>query len=256
MDAVIVTGGKGTRMAPYTQVLPKGLLPVGGQPTLEIIVKQLKYHGFRHITMLCGYLAPLIQTYFGDGSRWGVSIRYRVEKSPLGTVGPLKGMTCLTQPFLMMNCDVLTTLHMKDFHDFHRTGDSLLTIATQTKKVPVNLGVLETHEDLVTQFLEKPMYPALVNMGIYMMDPKIIDYIPDQTFFDMPDLIQVLLNAHKKVRHYHNDAFWMDIGRPGDFEEANQLYATIASQLLPVDSSNSVEMSQTCSKQPLKEGGT
>ncbi|PTM58850.1 sugar phosphate nucleotidyltransferase [Desmospora activa] len=233
MDAVIVTGGKGTRMAPFTQVLPKGLLPIGGQPTLELIVKQLKYHGFQDITLLCGYLAPLIQTYFGNGRAWGVSIRYQIEKHPLGTVGPLKGLPSLAQPFLVMNCDVLTTLDMKKFYDFHCAGDSVLTIASQTKNVPIDLGVLQTQADRVTDFLEKPTKPALVNMGVYMMNPEIMDYIPDQHFFDMPDLIRALLKDHKKVRHYHNDAFWMDIGRPKDFEEANRLYKTIAPQLLP-----------------------
>ncbi|MFC4077962.1 sugar phosphate nucleotidyltransferase [Salinithrix halophila] len=233
MDAVIVTGGLGTRMAPYTKVLPKGLLPISGQPILEIIVKQLEHYGFRHITMLCGYLAPLIQTYFGDGSQWNVSIQYRVEKKPLGTVGPLKELSHLKQPFLVMNCDVLTSLNLKELRDFHCQGDSLLTVASQNKNIPIDLGVLETDKDRVTAFLEKPHHPALVNMGIYMMNPGVMSYIPGQQAFDVPDLIRSLLKDGKKVRHYQNDAFWVDIGRPKDFEQANETYLHMANQLLP-----------------------
>lgn len=228
-----MTGGKGTRMTPYTKVLPKGLLPIGKQPILEIIVKQLRYYGFQQITMACGYLAPLIQTYFGDGSTLKVSITYQVEDKPLGTVGPLKNLKHLTHPFLVINCDILTTLDFKTFWDFHCAGNSILTIASQKKRVPISLGLLETRGDRLTNFIEKPNHPALVSMGIYVMDPVILNYIPENQFFDVPDLIHTLLACKKEIRHFENDSFWFDIGRPTDFARANEVYSKHASRILP-----------------------
>jgi NDP-mannose synthase len=228
-----MTGGKGMRMAPYTKVLPKGLLPVGEKPILEIIVKQLRHHGFTSITMACGYLSGLIQTYFGDGSAWGVSIDYHVEKEPLGTVGPLKCIDRLTGPFLLINCDVLTTLNFNHFKDFHIEGRSLLTIGSQMKGIPFELGVLETRDGYVTNFVEKPTRYAHVSMGIYMMNPEITEFIPPNQVFDIPDLIHTLLAASMKVRHYQNDAFWLDIGRPTDYTQANEEYSRIKVHLFP-----------------------
>jgi NDP-sugar pyrophosphorylase family protein len=233
MKAVIMTGGKGTRMAPYTKVLPKGLLPIGEQPILEIIVKQLAYHGFRSITMSCGYLAPLIQTYFGDGSAWNVSINYEVEDKPLGTVGPLKRLKDLNSPFLVINCDVLTTLDFKRFWKFHHSGNSLLTIASQKKEIPIDLGVLDTKEDRVINFLEKPTRSARVSMGIYVMDPQIISYIPEKQFFDIPELVHTLLADNKEIRHFENDSFWIDIGRPTEYRQANDDFEMMKKELLP-----------------------
>lgn len=234
MQAIIMTGGKGMRMKPYTKVLPKGLLPVGEQPILEIIVKQLHHYGFRSITMACGYLAPLIQTYFGDGSSLGVSVKYYVEQEPLGTVGPLRNLPPMTEPFLLINCDVLTSMNFRAFWDFHEAGNSLMTIASQKKNIPIELGVLETNGTQVTHFLEKPNRSACVSMGIYVMDPEIVNFIPEHTFFDIPDLIHRLLNADKEVRHYENDAFWLDIGRHVDYEQANEQYSLIKDQLFQV----------------------
>ncbi|UJF35789.1 sugar phosphate nucleotidyltransferase [Paenibacillus hexagrammi] len=233
MEAVIMTGGKGMRMAPYTKVLPKGLLPVGEQPILSIIVKQLRHYGFTSITMACGYLSDLIQTYFGDGSAWGVSIRYHVEKQPLGTVGPLASLQRPSGPFLVMNCDVLTTLDFRQFMQFHTSGGSLLTIASQQKGVPIELGVLETENEYVTNFIEKPMRSAHVSMGIYMMNPDVVDFIPTEQFFDIPDLIHALLAADSSVRHFENDAFWLDIGRISDYTAANDQFEQWKTALLP-----------------------
>ncbi|MGG1551498.1 sugar phosphate nucleotidyltransferase [Paenibacillus ferrarius] len=233
MEAVIMTGGKGMRMAPYTKVLPKGLLPVGEQPILEIIVKQLRNYGFTSITMACGYLSGLIQTYFGDGSSRGISISYYVEKEPLGTVGPIRLIQRRSSPFLLINCDVLTTLDFAGFRDFHMTGGSILTIASQKRGIPIELGVLETQEEYVTNFIEKPTRSAYVSMGIYMMNPEIADYIPAGSYFDIPDLIHKLLAAGEKVRHYENNDFWLDIGRPSDYTRANEEFGKLKSLLLP-----------------------
>jgi len=230
-----MTGGKGMRMAPYTKVLPKGLLPVGERPILEIIVKQLRYYGFTSITMACGYLAPLIQTYFADGGRMGVAIRYEVENEPLGTAGPLRSLTHIAEPFLLINCDVLTTLDFRRFREFHLEGDSLLTIASQNKAVPIELGVMETEAEYVTGFVEKPAHSAHVSMGIYMMSPDILRYIPGNRAFDIPDVIQSLLKANQKIRHYENSSFWLDIGRPSDYTRANEEFQRLRPILLPDD---------------------
>lgn len=211
-------------MAPYTKVLPKGLLPVGEQPMLEILVKQLRQHGFTRIIMACGYRANFIQSYFGNGSAWNVSITYQVEAEPLGTAGPLKTIPDLSEPFLLINCDVLTTLSFRKLWEFHASADSLLTVAAQQKPIPIEFGVLETEGDRVVRFVEKPVHNARVNMGIYVMEPDVLDYIPEKQFFDIPDLIHALLADNKPVRHYENEALWIDVGRPADFTKANELY--------------------------------
>ncbi|WP_206922856.1 sugar phosphate nucleotidyltransferase [Alicyclobacillus suci] len=236
MEAVIITGGKGLRLAPFTKVLPKGLLPIGDQPILEIIVKQLKHHGFTTIHMACGYLASLIQTYFEDGRKWGVDIDYVVEDKPLGTIGPLQKVPFVGQePVLIMNCDVLTTLDFRNMMAFHRASDSALTIASQDRRVPIEFGVLRTDGIRVTKFLEKPERRELVSMGIYVADPALVRHIPEDTYYDMPDLILQLLAVGEPVQHYENQSFWLDIGRQSDFAQASEIFPSIQSQLLPGD---------------------
>lgn len=217
MHAVIMTGGRGTRLAPYTNVLPKGLLPMGGNPILETIVRQLRIHGFTRITMACGYLGTLIQTYFGDGSRFGVNIDYVVERQALGTVGALPLVSNLPKTFLVMNCDVLTTLHFGDFVQFHKDRDSVLTIASQRRNVPMRLGVLGVNQDRVVEFIEKPSNEVCASMGMYIMNRDVIDWIPDATYFDVPDLIQLLLKENFPVCHYENTAYWSDVGTYDDY---------------------------------------
>ncbi|MBN6185564.1 NTP transferase domain-containing protein [Aneurinibacillus sp. BA2021] len=231
MEAVIMTGGRGIRLRPYTDILPKGLLPVGESPILELIVHKLKAAGVTGITMACGYKAPLIQTYFGDGSAWDVVIRHVVEKEPLGTAGALKMCTHIHEPFLVINCDVLTTLNIWEFASFHRSHGDMLTVASQKRTVPIEFGVLETHQDVITGIKEKPFHEAMVSMGIYMANPDIREYIPADCYVDMPDLIMLLLSSGEKVRHYTNNAFWLDIGRPEDYMRAKQVYTELAGTL-------------------------
>lgn len=233
MDAVIMTGGKGLRLSPYTKILPKGLLPVGGQPMLETIVMQLAAWGFQNITMICGHLAPLIQTYFGDGHQFGVKLSYLVEEKPLGTAGSLKQLEHLHDPFLVINCDVLTSLNLHELIQFHRAHDGLLTIASQEKHIPVKLGVLQVDEDEVVDFQEKPDHVVRVSMGIYLMNPGIRSFIPANQYFDIPDLIRALLTHKEPVHHYDNDAFWLDIGTPDDYNEATRQFETVYPLLFP-----------------------
>jgi len=235
MEAVVMTGGKGSRMAPYTQVLPKGLLPVGGQPMLDTIVRQLKGYGCSRITMTCGYLGELIQTYFGDGHRYGIEIHYLNEKQPLGTVGALKNAENLPQQFLVMNCDILTALNFRGFAKFHNEGSSLLTIASQRKKFPLKLGVLTVANDRVTGFAEKPQQSALVSMGMYMMNRKVLEFIPPNQFFDIPDLVRALLQRDLHIRHFENEAFWLDVGTPDDYAKACDEFDVIRPHLFQRD---------------------
>ncbi|MHB1488855.1 MAG: sugar phosphate nucleotidyltransferase [Acidimicrobiales bacterium] len=233
MEAIIMTGGKGTRLAPYTDTVPKGLLPVGNTPILDIIVRQLRGYGCTAITMACGHLAPAIQSHFGDGSRSGVSIEYHVEKEPLGTAGPLRAMRLPACPFLVLNCDVLTSLNLQDLFHFHTQGGSLMTVASQQQWIPIHLGVLQVNREKVMRFTEKPRHSLHVNMGIYVMNPTIVDYIPSDGRFDIPDLIGRVLDAGELVHHYENEAYWLDIGQPNDYAKANREYPSIKHRLLP-----------------------
>lgn len=233
MDALVMTGGKGTRMSPLTHVLPKGLLPVGGKPILETIVNQLAFYGFRRITFSCGYLAPLIRTYFGNGEQWDVSLSYIVEEKPLGTIGALRLLPRWKGPLLVLNCDVLTTLNFSQLRQFHCERNSWLTVATQQSRIPIRLGVLETEGDNVKRFVEKPHHKATVSMGIYMMNAEVLPFIPEGRFFDTPDLIRALLASGHPVLHYANDAYWLDIGKPDDYHRANDEYPRIEHRLLP-----------------------
>ncbi len=235
MKAVIMTGGEGTRMNPLTSVTPKGLLPIDGTPILEIIVRQLRHFGFPSVTMACGYMANYIQHYFRDGTDFGVAIQYHVESEPLGTAGALQYVKDLREAFLVVNCDVLTDLNFRAFADFHGNGDAPLTIASQQRNVPIDFGVLETVMDRVVQFHEKPRHSACVNMGIYMMDPAVLTYIPRDTPFDVPSLVRALLTAGQTVRHYENNAYWLDMGTHRDYQLADEVFSCRRDQFLPGD---------------------
>lgn len=232
MHAVIMTGGRGTRLQPYTDVLPKSLLPVGGQPILETIVRQLVDHGFTHLTLACGYLSKLIQTYFGDGHEFGAQIQYHTEVNPLGTVGAVACLKPMDEPFLVMNCDVLTTLNYAELFRFHRQRGGSLTIATHLQPVPFSLGVIEANGEYVTDFREKPEQVVRVSMGIYVMDPTVRQYIPRRQRFDVPDLIQALLLHREPVLQFETPARWLDIGQQADYEQANQLFAQHADEFI------------------------
>lgn len=228
MHAVIMTGGRGVRLRPFTDVLPKGLLPVGGQPILETIIKQLRHHGFSEITLVCGYLGQFIQTYFTDGSRFGVHLDYYMEEQPRGTIGSLRNLGEWSEPRLIMNCDVLTTLDFAGMFRYHQTHSPLVTVASQIKTIPISLGVIETNDDAVTALSEKPEQKVRVSMGIYVMEPNAIDYIPKEASFDAPQLIQSALADGQLVRQFGNDADWLDIGTPEDYERAQSKFQELS----------------------------
>ncbi|SDZ04622.1 sugar phosphate nucleotidyltransferase [Thermoactinomyces sp. DSM 45892] len=236
MHAVIMTGGKGERMRPYTHVLPKGLLPIDGIPLLDILVRQCQYYGFNRVTMTCGYLATMIQNYFENGSKWGLEIDYLTEDVPLGTAGSLRDVSCEEGSMIVMNCDVLTTLHFRDFYEQHINQKSMLTIASHAIEVPVEFGVLAVEGERVLQIVEKPTNHSLVSMGIYVVHQDALKYIPKEGKFDIPDLIHTLLDHKERVTHHHTDSFWIDIGKPDDYEKANQIFEQFKAQILPKES--------------------
>jgi NDP-sugar pyrophosphorylase family protein len=218
---VILAGGEGSRLAPYTTVLPKPLMPVGEIPILEVILNQLSRQGFRDVNLAVGHLGALIQAYFGDGSRHGLSLNYFQEERPLGTAGPLRLIPGLTETFLVMNGDILTDLNYRALLEYHITSRPIATISTHRRSVKVDFGVMSlSRDDRLTGYDEKPTLSYQVSMGIYVFEPGIFKYIKEGERLDFPDLISRLLEAGERVMSYKYEGYWLDIGRPADYEQA------------------------------------
>lgn len=220
MKAVILAGGKGSRLAPYTTVLPKPLMPIVDTPILEIVLKQLKHSGFDDVVIAVGHLASLIRTYFGDGSDLGIRIAYAHESAPLGTAGPLANIEALTETFLVMNGDILTDLDYANLVEHHRASGAIMTIATHKRTVKIDFGVLETADGEVKKYVEKPTLDYVVSMGIYVMEPRVRGFIKQGEYLDLPDLVRLLLASEQRVKAYPFEGRWLDIGRQEDFNEA------------------------------------
>ena len=220
---VILAGGKGVRLAPLTEVIPKPLVPLGGMPIMEVVIRQLAAQGFRRITLAVGYLSELIRAYFQEGSRWGVDIDYSLEMEPLGTAGPLSQIPGLTDTFLVMNADVLTNLNYHDLIKHHRAQGSLATIGAYERQVEIDLGVIvKDGHGRIRDYLEKPTSTHLVSMGVYVFEPQVLEFIGAPTYLDFPDLVKRLLAAEKPVSYYLFSGYWLDIGRYEDYHRANQ----------------------------------
>jgi NDP-sugar pyrophosphorylase family protein len=234
MRVIILAGGKGRRLLPYTNVLPKPLMPVGERPILDIELRQLKRFGFNSITISVGHLAELIQVFFGDGSRWGLEIDYAIETEPLGTMGPLSLIEGLTEPFIVMNGDLLTDIDYRDLYRFHCANDAALTVATYQKPVDISLGVLDVGEgSSVVGFREKPRLTFTVSMGIYVLDPSLLEVIPKARHFGFDDLMYSLLASKTPIACYRHDGLWLDIGRRDDYEDAAEIFEAHRDRLLP-----------------------
>lgn len=223
--AVILAGGRGSRLGPYTTVLPKPLLPVGDRAILDVVIHQLHRLGFDEVTLAVGYLSHLLRAAMGDGSQWGVQIDYVEEREPLGTVGPLASIDGLDGSFLVMNGDVLTTLNFTELLALHRESGNILTIASHRRVVRTDYGVLHLEGEagqtrLVSGFEEKPEIPYTVSMGVYAMDARTLEYIEPGVRLDLPDLVLRLIAAGEPVGSYLFDGYWLDIGRHDDYERA------------------------------------
>jgi NDP-sugar pyrophosphorylase family protein len=231
--AIVLAGGKGTRLAPYTTVFPKPLMPLGETPILEIILRQLASAGLTEVTLAVGYLSQLIQAYFGDGGELGLSITYSRETEPLGTAGPLKLIGGLDDPFVMMNGDVLTTLDYRGFLDAHIASGAVATISTFTRSHTVDFGVIETDgSGIVTGYSEKPKSQYLVSMGVNAFSPEALEFIGQGERLDVPDLILRLISAGKTVRSVPFEGYWLDVGRHDDFAVAAEEFQAHKSEFL------------------------
>lgn len=234
MHVVILAGGKGVRLRPYTTALPKPLVPIGDQHTiLEIVLRQLANAGFTSCTLAIGHLGEIIRAYVGDGSQWGLRIDYATEESPLGTMGPLLNLRDrLPETFLVMNGDVLTDLDYAEVLSTHRSAGAPLTIATYARKVHIDFGVLTTDDSKVVAFTEKPSMDYRVSMGVYGLSRSTLDTYTAGLPLGFDELVLDLLKAGNPPHAYEFDGYWLDIGRPDDYDRANAEFTTRKSLLL------------------------
>ncbi len=235
--AVILAGGLGTRLRPYTTVLPKPLMPVGDRPILDIVIRQLARAEFDRVTIATGYLAELIEVFFGDGARYGIPIDYFREEQPLGTVGALSLIDGLEQDFLVMNGDVLTDLDYQALFEHHLNGGQAATIAAHTRHVPISLGIIRCEHDTdpnrITGYIEKPTITYVVSMGVYCFAPRVRAHIPVGGRLDFPDLVLRLIAAGEHVRAWPSEDLWLDIGRSDDYERAQEDFDRLRERFLP-----------------------
>lgn len=225
--AIILAGGKGTRLRPYTVVLPKPLMPIGEFPILEVIVRQLVRHGFDHITMAVNHQAEIIRAFFQDGAKWGVKIDYSLEDKPLSTMGPLRLIRDLPENFMVMNGDILSDLNYSDLFEQHVSNKNIFTISAYMREQKVDYGVLEMNaSNQLTGFREKPSTEYLVSMGVYMASRRILDLIPQGKRYGFDDLMLDLLSAGEPATVRQFEGYWLDIGRPDDYAAAIEVFET------------------------------
>ncbi|MEG6522886.1 sugar phosphate nucleotidyltransferase [Desulfotomaculum sp. 1211_IL3151] len=226
MKAVILAGGKGTRLRPYTTCIPKPLMPIGDLPILEIVLKQLKKHGFDNITITVGHLAHLIQAFFQDGANLGLNIKYSFEDRPLGTAGPLSLFIHeLEDDFLVMNGDLLTTLNYRKMYKYHKENGAAATISLYKREVKIDFGVINTEQNMLVNYIEKPTYSFEVSMGVNILNPHIIkEYITPNERLDMPELMLRLKENGERVICFRDDCYWLDIGRIDDYQRAVEIF--------------------------------
>jgi len=231
--AIILAGGMGTRLRPYTVVLPKPLMPVGDYPILEIVVRQLVSFGFDHITMAVNHQADIIRAFFGDGSKWKTRIDYSIEHKSLSTMGPLKLIHDLPENFLVMNGDILTTLDFGEFYEFHVNQENIFTIASCQKEQKSEFGILEiSQQDKLIGFKEKPVTQYNVSMGVYMVNKAVLDYIPSAEPYGFDHLMLDLIKVNRLASVRRLDEYWLDIGRPDDYLQAIDEFEKQKSRLL------------------------
>ncbi|HLU59335.1 MAG TPA: sugar phosphate nucleotidyltransferase [Pseudonocardia sp.] len=235
MHVAILAGGRGVRLRPYTTAFPKPLVPIGEKyAVLDIILQQLRVQGFTRITLAIGHLGSLIRAFVGDGSRWGLEVDYSEEDRPLYTIGPiLNFLDRLPEHFIVMNGDVLTDLNYAELLQHHIDSRAPLTVATYQRNVKIDFGTLETDGSQIVRFQEKPTLHYRVSMGVYAMSRKTLAGYPRNVPFGFDDLVLDLLARGQKPRAYEFDGYWLDIGRPEDYDEANRSFEEFRSILLP-----------------------
>lgn len=228
MKAVILAGGRGTRLHPFTVSFPKPLMPLGEVPVLEVLMNRLIQHGITDMTLCLGHLAGLVQAYVDQRKSLTskIKLNYVIEEEPTGTAGSLSLVPDLDETFLALNGDLLTNLDVQALIAYHKEQNAILTIATHKRKVKIDLGVLEFDEhSVITNYLEKPETTYHVSMGIYVYEPRVLSYIPKGAYLDFPNLVMKLVAANEKVVSYVTDCLWLDIGRPDDYARAQELFS-------------------------------
>ncbi len=233
MSAVILAGGKGTRLKPFTMTIPKPLLPLGDVSILEIVIEQLVGAGISHIVLTLGHMASLLMACIGTGDRWGIKIDSVVEREPLGTAGSLRAIENLEENFIVMNADLLTTLDYEDMFDYHVRNRSMGTIGLSKREVLIDYGVVKTTpQGLLDDYIEKPTIPYSVSMGINILSRKCLEFIPATGKFDMPDLMLAMRRAGHPVHCYETDCYWKDIGRFEDYQQASEDFVSNPSRFI------------------------
>lgn len=233
MRVIILAGGKGTRLKPYTISLPKPLVPIGGEmPILEIVIRQLAKCGFSQITLAVNHMANIIQAFFGNGSRWGIKIDYSLEEQPLGTIGPLTLIDDLPENFVVMNGDVLCDLNYSHFLKYHEKRGNDITVSSYVREVKIDFGVLKhDKKNNLVEFSEKPVYHFDISMGVYCMNRRVIKRLKTGRPYGFDNLMLDSLKNGRRVEVKPFHGFWLDIGRPEDFDSANEGYDSIKKTL-------------------------
>jgi NDP-sugar pyrophosphorylase family protein len=226
MKAVILAGGLGTRLKPFTEVIPKPLLPLGEKSLMEIQINLLKDCGFEEIYVATNYMSDYVEAFLGDGSKFGVNITFSKEEKRLGTCGPISLLKeKLDEPFILMNGDILTKLDFRKLYEFGLEQNSPLTIGSKNITTPFRFGnVIVDDNNYVTKVEEKPELDFEILAGIYFMKPEIFDFIPDDTYYGMDDLITDMLAKEAKVSRYKIKQYWLDIGQIDDYSSAQKVY--------------------------------
>jgi NDP-sugar pyrophosphorylase family protein len=231
--AVVLAGGKGSRLRPYTVVLPKPLMPVGEYPILEVILRQLAGQGFDRVTLAVNYQAEIVRAFCGDGSRWGIRLDYSLETVPLSTIAPLCLIDDLPENFLLMNGDVLTDLSMQKLYQEHVSQKRLFTIAASERTNVVDYGVLHARGSQLIGFEEKPKFQYLVSMGVYILNRSVLERVPAGQKYGFDDLMLDMLAHNESVHVERHSGYWLDIGRVDDYMRAVDEFDDRRKQLLP-----------------------
>jgi len=234
MQAIILAGGKGRRLMPYTTVLPKPLMPIGDYSILEVILRQLKHAGFKKVTISTGYLHELIHAYIDSNKKLGLAVSYVHEDTPLGTIGPLRLMKELDDTFLVMNGDILTDIDYKALIAYHKKKKAIATVATYQRDSHIDFGVLDRNEEnRIVAFREKPTYHFDVSMGIYVFSKEVLTYVPKGKPFGFDQLMYALTEKKAPVFSYPHDGYWLDIGRPDDYARSIEEFERYKDKFLP-----------------------
>jgi NDP-sugar pyrophosphorylase family protein len=232
--AVILAGGIGSRLRPYTVVLPKPLMPIGEYPILEVVLRQLIKNNFDHITIAVNHQADLIKAFFQNGSKWNIKIDYSMEDKPLSTMGPLKLIEDLPENFLVMNGDVLTDLDYAQLYTDHVHNNQLFTVSAFQREEKIDYGVLGIDSNnLLQNFQEKPVYSFTVSMGIYIINKKVLDIIPHNQPYGFDNLMHDMLQKKQPVNVTIYKGYWLDIGRADDYHQAIDTFAKLKDKFLP-----------------------